>query len=237
MSEPKIRLVRLSSILTQLQSRQLVTAAALSERHGVSIRTIYRDIRTLEQSGVPIVVEEGKGYRISEGYTLPPVSFTQEEVNALITVEQLILQNSDLSLVAQYSSAIEKVKATFKHSQKEKIELLANRIQVRSSVIQGESSSLLMQLQSAIVNYRVVNISYFSLEHSSTIRCIEPFALYTTQNNWILIAYCQLRFAFRAFRLDRIQSLSCTPNVFEPHDMTLQQYMEICRQQTEDCNQ
>ncbi len=55
------------------------------EKHGVSIRTIYRDIRTLEKSGIPIVTEEGKGYSLMEGYQLPPVIFTEDEANALIT--------------------------------------------------------------------------------------------------------------------------------------------------------
>ncbi|MEL7062687.1 MAG: HTH domain-containing protein, partial [Bacteroidota bacterium] len=81
--EEKPRLSRLTAILTQLQSKRLVTAKALAERHNVSIRTIYRDIRTLEQSGIPIVTEEGKGYSIMEGYHLPPVVFTEDEANAL----------------------------------------------------------------------------------------------------------------------------------------------------------
>lgn len=61
MAEAKPRLVRLTAILTQLQAKRMVTAKEIAEKHKVSIRTIYRDIRTLEQSGIPIVTEEGKG--------------------------------------------------------------------------------------------------------------------------------------------------------------------------------
>ena len=85
----KPRLSRLTAIITQLQSKRIVTAKHLAERHNVSIRTIYRDIRALEKSGIPIITEEGKGYSIMEGYHLPPVLFTEDEANALITVEQL----------------------------------------------------------------------------------------------------------------------------------------------------
>ena len=93
--EEKPRLSRLTAILTQLQSSRIVTATALAEKHNVSVRTIYRDIRTLEKSGVPIVTEEGKGYSMMEGYQLPPVMFTEDEANALITAEQLVLKNKD----------------------------------------------------------------------------------------------------------------------------------------------
>jgi predicted DNA-binding transcriptional regulator YafY len=90
MAEDKPRLARLTAIITQLQSKRIVTAKGISEKHSVSIRTIYRDIRTLEKSGIPIVIEEGRGYSIKDGYKIPPVMFTQEEANALITAEPLI---------------------------------------------------------------------------------------------------------------------------------------------------
>lgn len=90
MAEDKPRLVRLATILIQLQSKRIITATEIAEKHNVSVRTIYRDIRTLEQSGIPIITEEGKGYSMMAGYVLPPVMLTQEEANALITGEQLI---------------------------------------------------------------------------------------------------------------------------------------------------
>lgn len=73
MEKEKPRLARLTAILTQLQSKRMVTAGELAERHDVSIRTIYRDVRTLEKSGIPILTEEGKGYRIMDGYKMAPV--------------------------------------------------------------------------------------------------------------------------------------------------------------------
>ncbi len=99
MVEDKPRLSRLTAMITQLQSKRIVTAKEIAEKHNVSIRTIYRDIRTLEKSGIPIITEEGRGYSILEGYKIPPVMFTQEEANALITAQQLIKKNKDQSLI------------------------------------------------------------------------------------------------------------------------------------------
>lgn len=71
------RLSRLIAILTQLQTKRLLTATQLADKFSVSIRTIYRDIRALEQAGVPIITEDGKGYTLMEGYRVPPVMFTE----------------------------------------------------------------------------------------------------------------------------------------------------------------
>lgn len=225
----KPRLVRLTAIITQLQSRRLVTARAMAEQHGVSIRTIYRDIRTLEQSGIPIVTEEGKGYSLVEGYKLPPVMFTEAEANALITAEQLIRKNQDRSLAEQYHSAITKIKSVLRNTQQEKTELLTERMQIRSYYPSEKTSHYLINLQLAITNYQVVELEYLSLQGKISQRVVEPFALYSTQENWILVAFCRLRDDFRAFRLDCIQLLRVTDQPFEPHSITLSEYFEQCR--------
>ena len=134
MAEDKPRLARLTAILTQLQSKRIVTARDIAEKHGISIRTVYRDIRTLLKSGIPIVTEEGIGYSIMEGYKLPPVMFTEQEANALITAEQLIAKNKDKSLTDQYKSAVEKIKSVLKHTQKDRSQLLAERLQILSLI-------------------------------------------------------------------------------------------------------
>lgn len=229
MAEDKPRLARLTAILTQLQSKRIVTAKDIAERHGVSIRTVYRDIKTLEQSGIPIITEEGKGYSIMEGYKLPPVMFTEDEANALITAEHLILKNKDQSLADQYQNAVTKIKSVLRLSQKDKTEIIAQRIQIRNNKNNEKTSNYLIQLQSLIANFQVVQIDYLSLDNHRSERKIEPFALYTTNDNWILIAFCRKRNDFRAFRLDCIQQLSTTVEHFEPHKITLEQYFEECR--------
>ncbi len=172
----KPRLARLNAIITQLQSKRLITAKQLAERHHVSVRTIYRDIRTLEHSGIPLVTEDGKGYSLMEGYHLPPVLFTEEEANALITVEQLAIKNKDQSFSENVSSAVEKIKAILRYSQKGNADLLADRIYFGGNDNEEKSSNNLMQIQSAIIHFQVLKIDYQSSEKKRTTRNIEPFA-------------------------------------------------------------
>lgn len=224
--EEKPRLSRLTAIITQLQSKRIVTAKHLAEKHNVSVRTIYRDIRTLEKSGIPIVTEEGKGYSIMEGYHLPPVLFTEDEANALITVEQLIIHNKDKSFSDNVSSALEKIKAILRYSQKGNADLLAERVYFGGHKHQEKTSNNLMQIQSAITNYQVLHITYNSSTDKKTNRSIEPFAIYSIHGNFLLIAFCRLRDNFRAFRIDFIEKLTLENETFSPHNMTIQQYFE-----------
>lgn len=228
MAEDKPRLARLTAMLIQLQSKRIVTAKDMAEKHGVSIRTVYRDIRTLETSGIPIVTQEGKGYSMMEGYSLPPVMFTEAEANAIVTAEQLMSANKDQSLAEHYQSAALKVKAILKLGQKDKTEFVGNRILVRNNYGREKTSNCLMDLQSAIASFQMVKMQYLSLDNVLTERFIEPFALYTTRDNWVLIAFCRSKDAFRAFRLDCIQHLEFTGEVFVPHKMTLEEYLENC---------
>ncbi len=232
-TQVKPRLSRLTAIVTQLQANRLITATSLSEKYGVSVRTIYRDIRTLEQSGIPIVTEEGKGYTLMEGYKLPPIMFTENEANAFITAEQLIRKNKDQSLIDTYHSAITKIKAVLRNSQKVDTDLLSERILFRSNINQEITSRYLMTVQSAITKFNLLEIDYRSLKNQHSNRVIEPFALYSTQENWLLIAYCRLRKEFRAFRIDLIEKLSVKEECFEAHKMSLEDYFRICKEKYE----
>lgn len=221
------RLTRLTAILTQLQSRRLTTATLLADKYGVSIRTIYRDIRALEQSGVPVLTEEGKGYYLMEGYRLAPVAFTEGEANALVTAEKLVLKNTDASFVREYQEAIVKIKAVMRRDTKENVELLSSRMAIGDGVATGGGSEHLARLQLALTNFTLCRIHYQKPDTGSAeARLIEPFALLSTQGNWLLVAWCRLRQAFRTFRLDRIQRLEVLDEKFEPHKMTLQEYFK-----------
>lgn len=219
------RLSRLTAILTQLQTKKILTANDLSEKFQVSKRTIYRDLRALEQAGVPIYTEEGKGYSLMEGYKIPPVMFTEKQANALILAEQLVLNNSDTSLIADYSEAIQKIKAILQYTLKEKANFLSERTQYDEVKNKQRSSSNLSDIQFALTNHQVLSIFYHSKEDVASQREIEPFALVST-DNWYLIAFCRLRKAFRFFRLDRIERLSILNEKFEPAKMTLQEYFD-----------
>ena len=222
------RLTRLTSILIQLQSKRLLTANELAEKFEISKRTIYRDIRTLEQAGVPVLTEEGKGYTLMEGYRIPPVMFTENEANALITAEKLVRKNKDASLVKDYTDAIHKIKAVLRNNTKDKANLLSERILSAQNLENSRTSNNLSILQLALTNFNLVQIQYYSpYNDETTQRTIEPFAIYTTQENWLLIAFCRLRKDYRSFRLDRIKSLLVLTDSFEKHKITFEEYIEM----------
>lgn len=225
------RLSRLTAILTQLQTKRLVTANDLAERFSVHVRTIYRDIRALEQAGVPVLTEEGRGYSLMDGYRIPPIMFTETEANALITAEQLVSTNSDTSLAKDYREAISKIKAVLQHSTKDKANLLADRVVVRQNQPGAATSDYLSVLQLALTNCTLTTIAYQTAGNGTpNQRTVEPFAVFSTQGNWILVAYCRWRKEFRSFRLDRINELKTLTEKFKPHTITLHDYFESCRE-------
>ena len=222
------RLSRLTAMLTILQTKRVITSSTLAEKFGVSIRTIYRDIRALEQAGVPVIAEERKGYTLMEGYRIPPVMFTENEANALITVEQLVHKNSDSSLIKEYSQAISKIKAVLLYATKDKTDLLATRTAVSLPRNITNLTNSLMVIQNALTDFKVLKITYYAEQNSDkTQRTIEPFALYyTLEGFWTLIAFCHLRNDFRMFRLDKITTLETKEQTFKPHRLTLKEFLD-----------
>lgn len=219
------RIPRLIAILTQLQTKRLLTATGLADKHGVSVRTIYRDIRALEEAGIPIITEEGKGYSLFDGYRVPPVMFTESEANAMITAEQLISESKDVSFVKEFSSVVTKVKAVLRYPVKDKVSLLGERILIKKNYKEELSSKYLSLVQLAITNLQLAQIVYVNGLNKASNRIIEPFALYAGDEKWILFAYCRLRNDFRAFRLDRIQTLAILDEKFQPHAMTIVEFL------------
>lgn len=222
------RIARLIAILTQLQSKRLITASKLADKSGVSNRTIYRDIKTLENAGVPIITEEGKGFSIMDGYTIPPIMFTEDEANALLTAELIIQSSKDTSLVNKFSEAILKVRAVIPKKIKNKTERLEQKMGVTNTYIDNSpKSKYLLEIQKALVEYLVISIDYTNKAGQSTHRNLEPFAIYSNKNNeWVLVAFCRLRKDFRTFSLVCINKLITTDEKFEPSKMTFKQYLE-----------
>ena len=220
------RLSRLTAILTQLQTKRLLTASELAKKFSVSSRTIYRDIRALEQAGVPILTEDGKGYSLMDGYRIPPIMFTETQANALILAEQLVLKNKDASFVKDYTEAIEKIKAVLGHTIKDKANLLADRTRFSQNINSEKNSNNLSELQFALTNFYLAKIEYTNEANKATTRFIEPFALLSTLENWLLVAWCHSRKEFRYFRLDRIKKLDILNEKFTAHKMTLQEFFD-----------
>ena len=226
------QLSRLISILTLLKSKRILTSTELAEKYDVSVRTIYRDIRKLEEAGVPVLTIEGRGYSLMDGYSVAPVQFTEKQANALITAEHLVKQTKDASFVEDFNEALTKIKSVFRSSIQEKSERLSDKILVMDDYwydLEPINSNALSEIQLAITNFNYVEINYTKVNDTEmSFRKIEPCAMYSTNQKWILIAWCHLRNDFRAFRIDRIQHFKILPEKFEDRKFNLQEYFTSC---------
>ncbi|MBO6517115.1 MAG: YafY family transcriptional regulator [Bacteroidia bacterium] len=219
------QLSRLIATLTLLKSKRILTAPELAEKFDVSIRTVYRDIRKLEEAGVPVITIEGRGYSLMDGYSVAPVQFTEKQANALITAQHLVRQTNDSSFVESFEEALTKIKSVFRTSIQEKSELLHDKIYVFDTRYQEISSNALAEIQLAITNFSYTEINYRKANDPNiSFRKIEPCAIYSANNKWILIAWCHLRNDYRAFRIDRIQHFKILPEKFEDRKFSLQAY-------------
>jgi predicted DNA-binding transcriptional regulator YafY len=206
------RLERITTILLLLQTRKKITAQHLAAKFDTSVRTIYRDIRVLEEAGVPIGAEAGFGYYLLEGYSLPPILFSKDEAGAMLTAEKLLHQYGDLSLNAAYCSSMDKIRAVLKSRDKDYLEMLEDSISVHSKR-PGINTDIfpnkyISAIQQALVNQQVIELEYYSKYNQQVNkRCIEPIGLSFINGTWHLFAWCRLRKAVRDFRPDRIKSL------------------------------
>ena len=212
------RFDRIVAILIQLQSKRIVKAQELSDRFEVSLRTIYRDIRTLEAAGVPIASEAGVGYSIMEGYRLPPVMFTKEEAGSFVAAEKLMQNFTDKSLGGHYESAMIKLKSVLRGSEKDWVETLENQIRIFPSqeIFNEKVPNALEILFESMAEKTQVLLTYEAIEAEKPgDRKIEPVGIFNENNFWYVMAYCHLRKAYRQFRADRIQRISRTTERFQ----------------------
>jgi predicted DNA-binding transcriptional regulator YafY len=212
------RIDRISAILIQLQSRRTVKASDIASRFNISLRTVYRDVKTLEEAGIPIIGEAGIGYSLVDGYRLPPVMFTRDEAAAFLTAEKLVAQLTDDVNGASYSSAMYKIKAVLKSVDKDYLEVIDNHIEVlrsRNHQQLKEDINPLQTILQAIAEKKVLSICYTAAyKQTPTTREIEPVGVFYLDNHWHLIAYCRLRNDYRDFRFDRLERLTVTGEHF-----------------------
>ena len=224
------RIDRISAILIQLQTRRVVKAQDIADRFGISLRTVYRDIKTLEEAGIPVIGEAGVGYSLVDGYRLPPVMFSREEASAFLTAEKLVAQLTDANTSADYSSAMYKIKAVLRSSEKDFLEDIDSSIAVIKSRRQKNNALELNLLQTtlrSIAEKKAIRIHYFThYRQEANDREVEPVGVFYLDNYWHLIAYCLMRNDYRDFRLDRISDVCLTEKPFLKQHPTLQQYMD-----------
>src|SRR5690606_1017951 len=140
--------------------------------------------------------------------------------------EQLVLKNKDISFIKDYTEAIDKIKAVLKQTDKDRANLLADRTRFEQNLKRERNSNNISELQRALTNFQLVKFDYTNEQNITSNRTVEPFALISTTENWLLIAWCRLRKEFRYFRLDRITKMQVQTEKFEQHKMTLQEYFD-----------
>ena len=211
------RFDRIVAILIQLQSKRIIKAQDLADRFQVSLRTIYRDIRTLEASGVPIISEAGVGYSIMEGYRLPPVMFTREEAGSFVAAEKLMQKFTDKTLGAHHESAMFKVKSVLRGQQKDWISALESTVTINPAqdLFNDAVPDALEVLFESIAEKKQVELGYRSIKVDNPVqRTIEPVGLFHENNYWYVMGYCHLRQDYRQFRTDRIAKIRRTQTPF-----------------------
>ena len=221
------RIDRLINILLMLQSKKFVPIEKLTDKFQLSKRTIFRDIKSLNEIGVPIYFEPSKGYTIAKGYFLPPLSFTPEEAYSLLTLKTLANKFADKSIERNSHTAFEKIKAVLKFSDWDKLDKLSSKIEIFTPTNLINEKQHLSKIQNSIIDKITLEICYVDNSDNTTQRKIEPIGLIFYTNQWHLIAWCTLRKDYRDFKVDKITQLTNTIMPFQKeHTYTIQEYMK-----------
>ncbi|MCD8194110.1 MAG: YafY family transcriptional regulator [Tannerellaceae bacterium] len=209
------RLDRISALLVQLQSRPVVKASEMAERFGVSQRTIYRDMHTLSEAGIPICGNSGIGYSLIEGYRLPSLMFTKEEAMAFLTAEKIIEQLTDSQNSNYFRQGMDKIRAALRTVDKEYLHDMDDSIAVYKSRSTRKSlPNLLQTILSSINDQLIIEIEYTNADENSSKRKLEAVGISCSYPNWYLSAWCHLREEYRMFRLDRIDNIRITSDKY-----------------------
>ncbi|WP_442602352.1 helix-turn-helix transcriptional regulator [Paenibacillus sp. KN14-4R] len=224
---------RLLAILIELQRNSVTRAEDLAERFETSVRTIYRDMQSLSEAGIPIASMPGIGYSLMEGYFLPPVSFTVEEAVALLIGADFVENAFDANYGAQAVSSRSKIEAILPEQVRSETNRVRTSIRLladhRSRMHRGEKAYF-QTLHQAILGRRKVKIHYskntsHADDNRHSIRTIAPYGLVFAYGSWVLIANCELRGDIRHFRLSRMTDLMILEDTFPfPANFHLQDY-------------
>ena len=204
-----MRALRLFALLDQLRGRSVPIAAdALAERLGVSVRTIYRDMATLQAMGAPVRGEAGVGYQLENGYFLPPLHLDQDEMEAVMLGMRLIAARSDAPLAAAARRTSAKFAASMDPGRQATYVNLPLRAVSRPTMESEGAKAHLPVLRDAIRRRLVLRITYADLSGRESERTVRPLGLTLFDTAWLLTGWCEARNAFRNFRADRIAGIS-----------------------------
>jgi predicted DNA-binding transcriptional regulator YafY len=193
---------RLFQILLHLGRGRVVTAKHLATSLEVSERTIYRDIANLMGSGIPIDGEAGVGYRLNKGYQVPPLMFGTDELQALVFGVEVVKSFGDTKLAEAAERVLAKVDAVL--PDRLRPQLASRRLVVPGLLMSAQTAATLGDVREAINEHHRLFLNYGDAAGEATERIVWPLTLVYWGKTWTLGAWCELRQAFRSFRVDRI---------------------------------
>jgi predicted DNA-binding transcriptional regulator YafY len=209
---------RLLAILLKLQRRGETRAQDLADHFEVSLRTVYRDVQAISETGVPVVATPGKGYRLMEGYFLPPVAFTGDEAAALVLGGEFVRERVDPELRRAADQALAKLEAILPPARRDDVARWRGELTFASARAPGDETRL-AELRAAIRGRRVLRLDYWGYRRpAAESRHVEPVSLVHSRDGWSVAGYCRSRQAGRFFRLERIQAYEVLPETFELAD-------------------
>ena len=197
---------RLFQIIQLLRARRLTTAADLARELEISTRTVYRDVQDLLESGVPIEGEAGVGYRLRKGFELPAMTFTVDELEALVLGGRLVEAWADPDLGVAVRGAMKKIESVLPEPLQES--MLRTALFGPPGRVANRAPEPLSRLRRAIANERWASLRYMDGEGQQTERTVVPLGLYFWGRQWLLASYCLLRNDYRSFRVDRVLDLA-----------------------------
>jgi predicted DNA-binding transcriptional regulator YafY len=205
---------RLFQIVQYLRGGRLVRARQLSEWLEVSERTIYRDVADLQSTGVPIDGAAGVGYIMRDGYELPPLMFTRDEIVALLAGARLIRAWGGAAMARAAEEAMIKIDAVIP----EKMRVRQNEVEIHAFApeMTPQVRAHIDFLEAAADGRKRLSIEYRDGKGDASARAIRPLGLWFWGKVWTLVAWCELRQDFRMFRLDRISQADELGDKFKP---------------------
>ena len=203
---------RLFDIIQILRDGKLHRAQDIAARLEVSVRTIYRDMDTLVASGVPVSGERGVGYMATEAITLPPLTLTSAELEALNLGMAIVAEAADADLKAAAEALAAKIDAVL--PERTVAEAEAWKFAVYPFADAARGFSHMPTLRAAIKARQKLRLTYHSKGDRVTSRVIRPLHMEYWGRVWTLTAWCELRAGFRVFRVDLIQSAEALPELF-----------------------
>lgn len=221
---------RLFQIVQHLRGGRLVTARMLAERLEVSERTIYRDIADLQSTGVPVDGEAGVGYIMREGFDLPPLMFSRDEIVALVAGARMVRAWGGAAMALAAEEALVKIGAVLPDSERGRVD--STQIFAPRMTMSDADRAIVDRLNAAIETREVLTLTYSDSDNAETRRDVRPIGLWFWGKVWTLVAWCELRDDFRMFRIDRMAAVEPAGRQFRQERgrtlMDFYRHMEAC---------